>query len=67
MSIITSPCRGCQNRKLLCHSDCSKYINFKDELGRQKESILKQKSLNCACCNYIVEKTFKYKKKYGYI
>lgn len=26
-----TPCKGCEDRKLYCHSSCERYAKFKDE------------------------------------
>ena len=36
---MTCPCKGCMDRKVGCHSKCSKYIEWKAEWDRRKNSI----------------------------
>lgn len=31
MKINTSPCKGCEDRTITCHSECDKYIDFKNK------------------------------------
>lgn len=33
--MIKSPCKGCENRCIGCHSVCSKYAEFKQEMDEQ--------------------------------
>lgn len=71
MSIIGSPCKGCQNRQLLCHSNCSKYIDFKERLEVAKETIRRDKLISQGYYSHVVENRIKhsygFKQKYGYI
>ena len=33
-----SPCRGCEDRKLLCHGQCQRYQEWKKDLEEKKAS-----------------------------
>lgn len=33
---MTAPCKNCSERKLLCHSTCPKYLEFKAEVELEK-------------------------------
>ena len=33
------PCKGCTDRKIGCHAECSKYIEWKAEWDRRKNMI----------------------------
>lgn len=40
MSSIKSPCFGCKNRTIGCHSNCEKYIKFSkilDDIRKKKK------------------------------
>lgn len=40
---MTCPCKGCMDRKVGCHSKCSKYIEWKAEWDRRKNMITEAK------------------------
>lgn len=37
MSKINSPCKGCKNRYVGCHSDCIEYLDYKRKIEMVKE------------------------------
>lgn len=44
-SKVNSPCQGCPNRKLGCHSQCAKYRSF--EMKKAEETLERVKSKEC--------------------
>lgn len=40
---MTGPCKGCKERHMHCHSECSKYKEFRAELDRQNDETWKKK------------------------
>ena len=43
MRMIESPCLGCEDRELGCHSSCEKYIEYQRVREEQKKIIRDQK------------------------
>lgn len=41
-----APCYGCKDRHLLCHSDCAKYAEFRDEIDEYNDTRYKLKAVN---------------------
>lgn len=41
-----APCLNCQDREVLCHSKCEKYISFRYELDKYNQEQLKEKIIN---------------------
>ena len=41
-----SPCLGCEDRVLYCHSNCEKYIEFKEALMKRSNDIYKAKEID---------------------
>lgn len=41
-----SPCYDCKDRHLLCHSDCSKYAAFRNEIDEYNNTRYKLKAVN---------------------
>lgn len=41
-SLIIAPCKGCEDRKMGCHSKCEKYIEWKKATEERKKAIEKQ-------------------------
>lgn len=41
---MESPCKDCLDRKIGCHSDCEKYVEYKSRINNQFESEIK----NCS-------------------
>ncbi|WP_448901265.1 hypothetical protein [Eubacterium sp.] len=37
------PCKNCSERKVGCHSDCKKYLTYKNEMERQRMLRTEQK------------------------
>lgn len=37
------PCKNCTNRKLYCHSACSKYLKFREMLDKENDENIKNK------------------------
>ena len=35
---MTCDCKGCSERKLLCHSSCKKYAAFKEEVANANKN-----------------------------
>ena len=44
VDIMTCPCKGCTERKIGCHAECSKYIEWKTEWDRRRNSIHEAKT-----------------------
>ena len=44
-----SPCLGCQNRFVGCHSKCLEYIDFEQRNDVMKQTIKKAKKLDGLC------------------
>lgn len=40
-----SPCYGCHDRYILCHSNCSKYVEFRNEVIAYNVRLYKARSL----------------------
>lgn len=40
---MLSPCMNCKNRKLKCHSNCNKYLLYKEKLNNKNKLIKKKK------------------------
>lgn len=40
---MLSPCMNCKNRKLKCHSNCNKYLLYKEKLNNKNKIIKKKK------------------------
>lgn len=51
------PCKDCDRRKLLCHSQCAEYAKFKD----WREEVIKRKAEGVEAKNYAIEKAIKIK------
>lgn len=45
-----SPCKGCKDRIVGCHSNCKKYIEWRKELDKAQEN--KNRSRYKACVLY---------------
>lgn len=56
MTTINSPCKDCKNRYLGCHSECEKYIEYKEKKITQGK-VLKTQKINA----YNVDSYFKTK------
>ena len=41
--IPSVPCKNCSDRKVGCHSDCEKYLIYKNEMERQRMLRTEQK------------------------
>lgn len=35
--VRNNPCSGCEDREILCHSNCEKYLEFRKQLEEKKE------------------------------
>lgn len=46
MPTIESPCGGCEDRELYCHSSCERYKEFRGLLDSNKAKIFAQKQVN---------------------
>ena len=44
------PCKGCSERTVGCHSDCTDYTEFKAELAKKHKARRKENSLNRFDC-----------------
>lgn len=49
------PCYQCMNREVGCHSNCEKYMEWKNELRDKKRWLNEQ--INPVGCRYFKEKT----------
>lgn len=47
--MISSPCKGCNDRYVGCHGKCNKYILYKKADAEQKEIIRNQVFVDCNC------------------
>lgn len=43
---IQSPCKGCPDRHLLCHSTCEKFLEYRKKYLKEKERIFKEDALD---------------------
>ena len=43
---VSSPCKGCSDKCMGCHSDCEKYLSFREELDEYNEAIRKNKDIS---------------------
>ena len=41
--MVNPPCKNCQERKMLCHSSCEKYLEYKKKNDALKEKIYEAK------------------------
>lgn len=41
-----SPCYMCKERHHKCHSDCDRYLEFKEKRSKETETVRKQNELN---------------------
>lgn len=46
-----SPCYGCHDRYILCHSNCSKYVEFRNEVIAYNARLYKANRLEDDLCN----------------
>ena len=54
----TSPCYGCEDRYVGCHSKCGKYIDFQSVHEEEKETIRKNKEKESARQGYMTSRQF---------
>lgn len=57
--MISAPCLNCMDRHSLCHSSCSKYLDFKKQKAIEAEKLNKIKQSEMDWYGY---KEYKYKK-----
>ncbi len=43
---ISSPCKDCPDRHLLCHSTCEKFLKYRKKYLEEKERIFKEDALD---------------------
>lgn len=55
----TSPCYDCHDRHMLCHSDCSKYAEFRGEVNAYNAKLYKARNLEDDLYNTIMRKKSK--------
>lgn len=53
------PCRGCQQRHLGCHSNCKKYLEWRD----LRDDILKEKKKNLTVSDAYLDIRYSYLNK----
>lgn len=41
MSLIQSPCKDCPDRRVLCHSECEKYLSYRARLDEISAQLLR--------------------------
>jgi len=46
MPLTTSPCKGCEDRHVGCHSECDAYIAFKNIREEEREAVHKKKRVD---------------------
>ena len=46
MSLIKSPCKDCPDRRVLCHSECEKYIAYRKRLDELNEKLARESWLD---------------------
>ena len=67
MTVKTSPCKNCTDRVLSCHSNCTKYAEWKNEVDEYKKTITQGKLLQRELDERkkdAVYRLTKYRKKY---
>lgn len=57
-----SPCKDCESRKVGCHSQCEKYLNFRDEYEKQKKTIRENKDAIMKKESYLIDAVRRVKK-----
>ena len=45
MSLIQSPCKDCPDRRVLCHSECEKYIKYRSKLDEINAALLEESEI----------------------
>ena len=48
LSSIQPPCRGCEERHDLCHSDCEKDLGYRAKIDAQKKKCLEELEVTSA-------------------
>lgn len=56
---MSGPCKNCNERKLYCHCECKKYLEFVEKLNRQKTLMRAEKALSGNSDLYVVRKVIK--------
>ena len=51
------PCKDCLNREIGCHSQCKKYIKFKNDLKKDKAKEKAEKKMESFILEGIIEST----------
>ena len=51
------PCKDCPNREIGCHSKCKKYIQFKNDLKKDKVKEKAEKKMESFILEGIIEST----------
>ena len=51
------PCKDCPNREIGCHSQCKKYIKFKNDLKKDKAKEKAEKKMESFILEGIIEST----------
>ena len=61
-----APCRGCEERKVGCHSACPKgYTEWKEWLEEKKEETRRRRALERGADAYVNDAKRRMKKRYG--
>lgn len=56
---IKSPCYGCQNRTVTCHSDCEKYLEYRNECDRIRLEKMKRYDFKDYICRKVEQNSKK--------
>lgn len=60
---IKSPCMGCPERKVGCHSTCDKYLDYRSKLDGENKKINDAKSKDATMYEYVFDRLSTYDAK----
>lgn len=60
-----SPCYGCQDRTGTCHSECKKYLGYKQENDEKREKSFAERKSRNSLRSYHIDLARKIKKRKG--
>lgn len=50
------PCKGCEDRFIGCHTECSRFAAYREKVDQEKAAILKEKEKEADLLGYYAER-----------